>query len=92
MVNDIKIDGLSKTLTNLKPASREIPAIHAPIAAEGIIIGTQLGTLASTLSADNHMTERSQHITELKQKILNNQYAVDIDSLATSMTHSIITS
>lgn len=92
MVNEIKLDGLVTHQSIAKVKRNDANPIKPPVASDGITITNQLSSLASTIIAENESQDNQQRILELKHQIQNNQYNVDVDSLAAKLTHSILTS
>ncbi len=90
MVNEIKLDALANASTLAKPVSRESKTTTAHAPHEDVTISTSLGSLVSSMIAENSTPDNSQRIIELKQQIQTNQYKVDIDQLAKKLSHTIL--
>jgi anti-sigma28 factor (negative regulator of flagellin synthesis) len=90
MVNEIKLDALA-SVASLTKGTRKDTVVNAPTVAEdAITITNSLGSLVTKMMADNSVPDNQQRIIELKQKIDNNQYHVDIDKLAGKLTHTLL--
>tara|TARA_R110000868_G_scaffold93170_7_gene257998 strand:+ start:426 stop:734 length:309 start_codon:yes stop_codon:yes gene_type:complete len=92
MVNDIKLDLAAKASVLSKPDRKDDRTAAKTEIKDDMTITTTLGTLVSSLLAENTIHDNTQRITELRRMIDNNQYFIDTNKLAEKLAHTILKS
>ncbi len=90
MVNEIKLDGIGSLLQANKATKDKTGGEDCAVNHEHMKVSSELGSMVNSLLADNTQLSAAQKIAELKDKINNNQYRVDLDKLADKLAHSIL--
>lgn len=90
MVNEIKFDTINPAVMAKSSQKDAKVAAVPPVKVDEQTVTNSLGTLVNKLMAENGVTESSKRVIELKDKIANHEYKVDLDTLATKLTHTIL--
>lgn len=90
MGNDMKIDAINiAALTKSSLKDSKVSSAQ-PVNNDKKTVTNNLGSLVNQLLASNNAPQQSSRVVELKEQIAKNQYKIDIDKLATKLTHTIL--